>query len=356
MTSAGALAQTQPADPPKPVEGQVAATMNRQQDTRQRVRVVLKNDDILRGRLVSSDEQQVTIDHPHFGEITFQLENIKSWGPIQQRPATGAERESEAARAAVQSQTPQGPAQPPAKAGQKADVATTDAEAAPEEPVVEEDKPKWSGSLDAGANGATGNSESHSARIALALKRETELTRFNFTSTYTWAKSGGSVNVNRFVSRANYERDVKDSRVFYFADAQFIGDEDQDFKTRLDGNVGPGYIFIDDDVQKLDGRVGLGANYEFSGDDVGLNAQAIARMNWSRVINDQSRFSASTQYTQTFNYLDNWLLSATALYEVDMNEEGTWKLKTGVEYEYNNQPGDAKRADTRYFVTMGYSF
>jgi putative salt-induced outer membrane protein YdiY len=299
-------------------------------------RIVLAAGDTLIGTVIAQTVDVLTLQHPALGELTIARSDIKEWTHLTSPPGIAAKAVEAARVASVASLTLAQPA-PVVKA---------------EEPAV-----KWSGHIDMGANGASGNSDTNNMYAAGGFKRETDLSTLTLEANYRLATDSGSTTANRFFDIIRYERVFsKGSRRSYFAQTTQEADEFKDYDFRLTASGGVEQRFIDTEKTKLKAYAGLGAAREFGGSDTGVSPFALFGTAYSRKLNDRVTFKAGSEFEPRFDDVGEYRLRGNASIAVDLNDSGSLKLKLGLEDEYDSDPGAAKKNDFYYTASIVYSF
>ena len=223
-------------------------------------------------------------------------------------------------------------------------------EAAPASPV-------WTSSLELGLNGSEGNSENLSGRVSFQAERLVEgETRFNFLTRYKLETDSGDRTTNEWYTRALHEWYLPDhERWSWFIQGDAEYDEFQDWDVRVSGQVGLGYIFIDEEDTKLRGRVGFGAAYEFGAQDEEVIPEALLGYDFEHDLTERSRFTSTGNLYPSLSNGGEFRSYWDAAYEIDMTEEGDWVLRLGLDHQYDSD-SDAREWDLSYFATVVMSF
>lgn len=242
-------------------------------------------------------------------------------------------------------------------AGAPAPVAAPQAPAAPPPPETFLDG--WTGSVEAGLNGSTGNSEVLNARAAVLGERKVELMITKASATYVRSQEGGTTTKNRF------EATVRNDWIFekgspwrYFVTGTYDYDDFQDWQHRVTLGNGIGYAFIEDDITTLVGRAGIGVRREFGGADDDWTPEGIFGADFSHKLTERQKITASIDYYPSLDdFMDDYRIVTKAAWEVLVDPEVKMSLKVGAEHRYDNTPGaGTKRNDLDYFALLVWSF
>jgi putative salt-induced outer membrane protein YdiY len=194
--------------------------------------VTLSSGDRLSGTITASTGDTVTLEHPLLGELLLPLGEIAAIDPD---PATVA------VESAVETESP---ATDPGILGTGW-------------------LRSWDRRVEIGITGAAGKSENQKINAGFTADFEDDTTRWSHETRYFRDEADGSLSDHSFKSLLNRDWLQPDSPWFQFAGGRFDWDEFQDWDTRLTGNAGVGYEFINNDRYRLLGRTGLGANQTF---------------------------------------------------------------------------------------------
>jgi len=297
------------------------------------VRVTLISGDVLTGVLISRVGGSVVLQHPTLGEVTLPQANVRG---IQSLAEWNAEQEAA-----------------------NAEVGAEAAADAPVEEVVEEDSgpPPWDIRLELGINGSSGNTDNQNIRFATMATRETEIGKTDLSMIYRYAEEDSNKTEDNFFARARQSWKFKNSpRWSYYVEGTYESDEFQDWTDRMTVIGGLGYRFIDEEDEKLDGRVGIGGTQRWGSDDDTWDTNLQVAADYSKKINDRVAFTASAEYLPMIDDLADARLRGVAAMEIKLNKDGNWLMKLGVEDKYDSTPGDAKHNDFYYGISLVMAF
>lgn len=216
----------------------------------------------------------------------------------------------------------------------------------------------WTGRVELGLNGSSGNTEAFNFRSAASATRTTERIETSGRISYTYGKNDGEETTNR--GRLNVRNDwllPDDSpwRVFATGDLQF--DRFQDWDWRAAAFAGVGYEFIDTERTFLLGRVGAGASREIGGSDNAINPEGLIGVDFRYRITERQRFTASADLYPDLDDFGEYRADGRAEYEILIDEESNLSLTLGVETRYDSQPGEGfRRNDFDYYALLVWTF
>lgn len=228
--------------------------------------------------------------------------------------------------------------------------------------AVEEAQPKsflegWKGSIEAGLNGSTGNTERFNFRAGISGDRETDAMRTKASAIYTYANEDGDQTESRVFANLRNDWIINDSPWFLWALGSFEFDEFQDWDMRLTGAVGGGYEFIKNDKTTLLGRLGIGASREIGGSDNTIRPEAVIGGDFTHNFTDRQRFTATADLFPDLSEVGEFRFIGTAAYEILIDPDNGLSLKLGVADRYDSTPGAGqKRNDLDYFLLLVWSF
>lgn len=292
--------------------------------------VVLTTGEVLRGEIVSQDDQAVHLKHPVMGEIVIPRASIKS---LVTTP-------KDAPMTLPDPKPPIVPAPPPP-------------------PDPESFFAGWIGHVDAGLAGSDGNSQTLSGHAEIGMKRLTaamdtvwDVSYFYETSDSTKTKSRGEANI-----RNDWKFD--DSPWGIFAQGRQEFDEFQNYKWRASASAGPSYTFVKDDTMLLRGRIGAGIAYEWAGPDPkhGIIPEGLAGLDFTYKIDERQSVFANLEYLPSLKNPPAYRADLKAGYQIVVDPALKLLLKLGMDDRYDSDPGSGKkRNDIDYFVTIGWEF
>ncbi len=226
-----------------------------------------------------------------------------------------------------------------------------------------EDPNSWTDGWDfkafVGINGASGNSESLSARASIDGERFTSKYETKVGASYVYGTSDGDKDTSRGEAFINNDWLLDESRWRVFATGKYEYDEFQAWDHRLSASLGLGYeIYEDEDTTLLLGRVGIGAYYEI-GDmaDEELIPEGVLGLELRHKLSENASLNATSTYFPSFDDLGEFRWNNTAELEVVMDAESGLTLNTGFEHRHDSDPGAGRKSnDILYYMGLGWNF
>jgi putative salt-induced outer membrane protein YdiY len=215
----------------------------------------------------------------------------------------------------------------------------------------------WTGSIEAGLNGSTGNSETLNLRGALSLNRDSTRMKTTFASYYAYGTSDGRKNRSRgeLALRNDWKIVTSPWRVFATAKAEY--DEFQDWTWRLSGIVGVGYAIIADERTNLIARLGLGGSREIGGRENDLVPELNLGADFDHRLTERQKIFAGMDFYPSLKDTADYRVVGRAGWEVLVDPEVNMTLKVGVENRYDSTPGPGRRKnDVDYYMLLGWKF
>ncbi|MBX9737625.1 MAG: DUF481 domain-containing protein, partial [Phycisphaerales bacterium] len=214
------------------------------------------------------------------------------------------------------------------------------------------------GSVDAGLNGSSGNSETLSARAGLGLVRKTEPMETNLNFLYVYATNDGTANKSRFEANLRNDWFFKDSKWGFFALGKFEFDDFQSWLYRTSAFAGPSYTFIKNDKMLLRGRAGVGLSREFGRQaDNAIIPEALFGGDFEYKFSDTMKAFATVDVLPSLKRFTDFRVDSKAGLEFLLDKDSGMNLKLGIADRYKSNPsGVSKRNDLEYFATLGWNF
>ncbi|MCG2634525.1 MAG: DUF481 domain-containing protein [Gammaproteobacteria bacterium] len=266
--------------------------------------LTLANGDTLTGTLVEQKDGHLLFDHPTLGRLTLQTAQL-----VQPVVATSA-----------QSGVP------------KTTLETR---------------------IEAGLNGARGNSHTTKYRLGFDRRRETAALRRHFRAAYHKASSDGQTDENELSAELTRDWLLPDSPWFRFARARYDWDEFEDWDSRIGAAGGMGYQFYDRERFELAGRFGLGASQTFGGSDDGLEPEGLLGLESRWQINPTQRLEFDTTAYPRLDDLGEFRNISTLDWLIEIDQNNGLRLKLGIKNEYESDPGGTSSSnDLKYDLSL----
>jgi putative salt-induced outer membrane protein len=211
----------------------------------------------------------------------------------------------------------------------------------------------WQGKGEAGAVWASGNTDSSSVNLKLAMSKVADEWKHQLDMSYLRASANGDTSANKFVGawQSNYNFST---RTFAFGALRYDHDEFSGFQYQASASTGLGYKFFDTDTVKFSGQAGVGYRRiedsvtDATSDDLVF----VAGLDYEYTV------TATTKLVDKFHLetgSDNTQLTNFAGVEVKMSDK--LALAAGYDVTQNtNPPPGKKKTDTVTTLNLVYSF
>jgi hypothetical protein len=223
-------------------------------------------------------------------------------------------------------------------------------------PVPPLPPPVWSGSAEAGLNGASGNSDLFNLRVGFDARRK--VADNVLTTDFLYALT--TQNRARITNQALWN--VRDEVLFpgspwsLFAALNLEYDQLRAFDFRVGVYGGAAYTVYDDADGTFKLRAGAGAVREIGDHDSRWVPEFVLGYDYRYRINDRSSFVSVLDYYPRIDDPSQFRLRVRGAYENVLDPENGVILRLGVQDRYDSDPGPAKKNDLTYFMTLGLKF
>jgi hypothetical protein len=305
--------------------------------------VVLTTGERLVGEVVGGDDEAIVLRHAVLGDLRIPRAHVDAVEPVVPPDAQPAPAGQPAGQVA--------PDAPAAETG-------TQTPDAPEPPAPPTSWLRgWRGSVDIGASGSGGNSDTLSLRGSIGARRQTPTHDTRTGVSYLYSADSGTASASRGEAFLRNDWVWPDSRWGLFAQSRAEYDEFQDWDWRLSGSIGPSYALIKTDRTNLRVRGGMGFSALVGGEDDGLTPEGLLGADFEIKLNDRSRLFATAEYLPSLDDVPEFRAVARAGIEILLNAENKTNLKIGVADRYTTTPGPGRsRNDIDAFLTLGWEF
>lgn len=215
----------------------------------------------------------------------------------------------------------------------------------------------WRGSVQAGVNGSSGNSENFNLRMGFSAERKTKPMETRADAVYSWATDGGEKTKSRAEANLRNDWNFNESPWFVFTVGKAEFDEFQDWRWRLSAMVGPGYAIIRNDKTTLKARSGFGFSQELGGQSNEFYPELDFGMDFEHQLTERQKLFATGDYYPRIEDFADYRTVTKAGWEIIVDPEMNLLLKLGIEHRHQSEPGEGfKKNDLDYFAMMGWRF
>lgn len=318
------------------------------------VRVYIENGDSIRGEITGVADHTLLLQTSYQGRLEVPFKDVKRVAGLangdEQDGAGGGPGEAETVdRAAAGDRNVDS-----GGTEERADDRERDADDETLGPQPERRRDLWSGSLSAGGNRQTGNTDRTSATFDVEAARETDFDKLSLLFRYNYAEEDDSVTARNVYGQIGYDYDIT-ARTYWLLETSLLSDEFRELDLRTTSSAGVGYRWIDRDDIQLATEAGLTyitRNYESGDDENGLSARLAGIFEW-----DVSETFSFTEEIRLYPALGNGS-------DIVKNEAGiksqitnAWYLHLRHVIDHDTDPPEGlKKTDTKLILSLGYDF
>ena len=211
----------------------------------------------------------------------------------------------------------------------------------------------WNGSIEAGINGQSGNTEVVNLRTGFNLRRRTDENLFTTDLLYSLSRQEGLTTQNQMLFNARDEILMPGSPWSLFASTNVEFDEFRAYDFLIGVYGGLGYTFVDDGCTLFKIRAGAGAVRRVGGPDERWMPEAIFGYDFNKRFTDRQSFIHSLDYYPRIDQPSQFRIRARAAYEIIVDPATCTALRFGIQNRYDSHPGpNTKRNDLNYFASL----
>ncbi|MGL6074032.1 MAG: DUF481 domain-containing protein [Fimbriiglobus sp.] len=218
--------------------------------------------------------------------------------------------------------------------------------------------PIWSGSTELGLNGASGNANLFNFRFGINAERKVTDNIFTTDFLYTYTENEGVTTVQQALWNARDEILFAGTPWSLFGAINLEYDELRAYNFRVGLYAGVGYLVVDNETTTFKLRAGAGAVRELGTGN--LEDRWVPEMvfgyDFKYKISDRGSFLSVMDLYPRIDDFSQFRLRVRLGYEHILDPERGLILRTGLQNRYDSDPGNAKRNDLTYFVTLGMKF
>ncbi len=154
----------------------------------------------------------------------------------------------------------------------------------------------WTGSIAAGLNAKTGNSDNLDMTLSVNLTKETDAATTNLLANYFYSANADTTTTDRFFGQGRRERKLSNPRLSWFNQAGFETDRFKDFDLRIALHTGLSYKAFEFEGGFLKLRLGTGASREVGSANNDWSPELQLGSDWEKKITETTRLYASLDY------------------------------------------------------------
>jgi len=313
-------------------------------------KIVLENGDTLTGTIEKVVDGKLTLKTDYSGPIEIQVAKIKEIftdNPVEVRLLSGEVLKGkiktvEDNKLVVEESPERSPATIEVKS-----IASINLPPPP--------RAKWSGSIAAGGNLQTGNTDRAGATVAILLSRKTEKDRISFQYLFNYAEENNKVVTRNHYGEARYDYFFTPKFYGYF---DWNGYNDKFSNTKFKTFVGPGvgYQFWNDPIKSL--SFDAGVTYFNWAKEVGADTDGVSArlgLDFRYQIFKWLAFNDRFQFYPTIGEGGLYFLRNEAALTAPLGAGFSLRLANIIDYNSEPEPG-FKKTDVQWIGAIQYSF
>jgi putative salt-induced outer membrane protein YdiY len=306
-------------------------------------KIMLRNDDIITGRIQSLSEEIVVIESQGLG--TLQLSRDRFAGFITTDQTDESTSQSGGQVDVVEA--PEGESKQDQKAIGKKETA--------------EDTPApdyWSGSFAVGAQLQRGNTDTTDVHTDIKATRKAEREELTFRFYSSYGETEGETDKNEVFGQVKLKL-LKTDRFYLFGTTDMEYDEMEQLDLRAQGFGGLGYKLIARERTTLLAEAGAGLTGEFfdaEGDEENLEASAILNAELTQKLFEQVVFYQGITLYPSLGDVGEFRVRSESSLRSPLG--GGWAIKLSLIDDYDSDPEneDVKENDVRFISAIEYTF
>jgi putative salt-induced outer membrane protein YdiY len=211
----------------------------------------------------------------------------------------------------------------------------------------------WKHELDAGINGATGNSESLSLHTGYNGSFKDANHGWKISSAYDNAKSNGIESRRQFFADLLKDWFWSESPWFAFAQGRYDWDRFKEWDYRLSLAAGGGYEFLNNDTWYLAGRFGLGGNKTYGDEEETFTPEATLGLEAAWTISNHESVDFKTTFYPSLKESGEYRNISSLSWRMSMGDSRNVAMKIGLSNEYDTlaAPG-TETNDFKYNLSL----
>jgi putative salt-induced outer membrane protein YdiY len=214
----------------------------------------------------------------------------------------------------------------------------------------------YSGRLNLGGTLNRGNSSSNQYSLAGELVARRPEDRYTFGAELNEASADGIQTVADRRLSAQYDAFLRDKN-FLFLNTKFTQDEQAALDLRTSLGAGYGYQFLDSDIAKLSGQLGLNYVHENYAEQASKSFPTLSiGFNYDRKLLNQKLIYFQKLETD-INLNDTRDILTRASFGLGLPVSKNLSVNTQLNIDYDHQPAeDTQQTDTALIFSVGYGF
>lgn len=221
----------------------------------------------------------------------------------------------------------------------------------------------WSGRVEAGLNGTTGNAERFNVRLGANIKRKSERGTFLFDTVYSRGEADGLETENKSLSKARQEWAIADSYWSPYAYSTLEYDEFQAWDVRVTAGGGWSYRLLGiEDARFLTKRtnftprLGAGFSREINGPSDRYVPELNVGGDYEYIISERQKLTGAFDVYPDFGDFRDFRAVSKASWSIVVDPEHGLTLEMGILDRYDSTPEGRERNDLDFFALLVWDF
>jgi putative salt-induced outer membrane protein YdiY len=208
----------------------------------------------------------------------------------------------------------------------------------------------WTGTLELGLNGASGNTNNSNLFIGWDGRRDYRDGDLAFDFDYFFQKADSVVTMERAVALGRYEREIGETSINWFVQGFFEYDDLRAYPARLAATAGLSKHLIDADRLKLTGRVGAGASKKIQAINDRWRPELHFGADYEYRVTERQKILGLVDYFPDVTSFSTYRLNAKLAWEALLDEEWGLAVRAGVMNWHDSNPGPGTEANDLFYV------
>jgi Protein of unknown function, DUF481 len=213
----------------------------------------------------------------------------------------------------------------------------------------------WSGGIDFGVSGSSGNTDTFKIRTGLDVLYQAPDDVFILNALYILNRANGGELEHKTFLQGRNELPVYDDFAWY-AQGQLEYDEFRVIDFRLAAHNGMSFLFHRDGTQTVKVRAGLGMSRETGGPRSDWVPEGQLGADYTYRLTDRTWFNLAADYYPEMDDFSRYRVRVRAAFDVLIDPDLDLYLRLGAFDRYDSRPNGSKRNDLDYYMSLLFRF
>ncbi|MFP4167166.1 MAG: YdiY family protein [Opitutales bacterium] len=226
-----------------------------------------------------------------------------------------------------------------------------------EDPEIKKMRRNWVYEAAFDLQGREGNTEEFSLGVRFDAALEGPNDELAFSARYAQREKNGEKTADNARGKMSYESFY--SEVFgWYVRSEILTDAINNIDLRATNGVGSSYRLINRDKHSLVARTGLAHEYTDYSGERDSESDAVLDLGLAHEYEFKERFSIETTltYTPAIGDFSSYHIHHDTGFEMPIGYGDNWKLRVGVENQYESEPAAEEELDTIYYSRLVFSW